>query len=173
MSEEWRAVPGYEGLYEVSDEGRVRSLDRWVVAGWTRYIVKGQIRALSKQARSGYLKLTLANSGARRTFNVHELVALTFIGPRPSGLDICHNNGDMYDNRAGNLRYDTTSSNIIDAIEHGTHWPSRKTHCVNGHEFTPENTRPRKNRSGRIGRQCRACMNASRRSRRARARPAA
>jgi hypothetical protein len=50
---------------------------------------------------------------------VHSLVMLAFVGPRPDGLEVCHNNGVASDNRLSNLRYDTRSENNVDSSKHG------------------------------------------------------
>lgn len=57
----------------------------------------------------------------------------------------------------GNLRWDTRGGNMRDAVEHGTHNHARKTHCIHGHEFTPENTRTYTFPNGVVARFCRAC----------------
>jgi hypothetical protein len=83
-----------------------------------------------------------------------------FIGPRPDGLDVCHNNGDRLDNQVGNLRYGTRSENMLDTVPHGRSRASR-THCPSGHEFNEENTRHDvvKGRNGGTvnRRSCREC----------------
>lgn len=56
--------------------------------------------------------------GRKREYSLHALVALAFHGPRPPGMDVCHNNGDRFDNRAVNLRYATRGENVRDGIEH-------------------------------------------------------
>lgn len=152
-AEQWRPVVGYEGAYEVSDLGRVRSLDRAVPAGRGR-TRKSSGRVLS-QYLGNYAKVRLKVDGAGSTKNVHALVAETFLGPRPDGLEVCHNNGDASDNRLANLRYDTHSANQSDQIAHGTNPWSRRTHCSKGHEFTPENTRTRGPNEN--GRRCGTC----------------
>jgi hypothetical protein len=60
-------------------------------------------------------------SRRRNSFKVHVLVAASFIGPRPDGLEVCHNNGVTTDNALSNLRYDTKSGNQQDRVAHGTH----------------------------------------------------
>lgn len=87
--ENWRPVPGHEGAYEVSDHGRVRSLDREVCLG------RGNSQC------------------------VHALVAAAFLGPRPDGADVCHRDGDATNNRAGNLYYGSRSQNNRDIASHG------------------------------------------------------
>lgn len=147
MVEEWREVVGYEGEYIVSNLGRVRSLP-----GGKRH------GKLLKQALSGYPGNQYLHVGFRGTDTkaVHVLVARAFLGPRPEKLDVCHNNGDRLDNRLDNLRYGTRKENMTDRDEHGTNYWAQRTHCKNGHEFTPENTRVTPTR-----RWCRACERAA------------
>jgi hypothetical protein len=148
--EQWRAVPGYEGLYEVSDQGRVRSLDRLKPNGNTH---KG--RVLKPWYWCGYAQIGLTKRGRSAKFGVHRLVMMTFVGPKPSGLVTRHLNGVCTDNRLVNLKYGTYSENAYDRTAHGNNRNAAKTHCVNGHEFTPENIVPN---SGGTGRTCRICM---------------
>lgn len=143
MQEAWKPVVGHEGKYEVSDQGRVRSLDRWIECETgtpraRRWFHKGRILKARPSGTSPYLRVSLGFRSPSRS--VHSLVAEAFIGARPEGLQICHNNGDHLDNRAENLRYDTQSANQRDSILHGTNAGSRKTHCPHGHEYTPGNT---------------------------------
>lgn len=135
--ERWLAVPGYEGCYEVSDQGQVRSLDRRSTRGAHSVLARG--RVLTPKF-TPYPTVSLWLDGRQYTRRVHTLVAEAFIGPRPPGMYVCHGNGDETDNRLENLRYDTPSANELDTVRHGRHSEARKTHCKNGHEFTPENT---------------------------------
>lgn len=114
-AERWLPVVGWEGLYEVSDFGRVRSLPR--KAG-TR-ILEGQIRALADNGK-GYMQVTLCNRKKQKRF-VHQLVVEAFIGPREPGVDCCHRDGDRANNRLPNLRYDTRAGNEAGKVRHGTH----------------------------------------------------
>lgn len=162
-SEEWRSVVGFEGHYEVSSEGRVRSVDRTLIHGsghpWT---LKG--RALKPAVnRGGYPIVVLCVNGSRHTAGVHTLAALAFLGPRPAGLDICHYDDVKTNNRTANLRYDTRSANQLDRVRLGTHNLAGRTHCKHGHEFTPENT----GQTSTGCRRCRACDSAAERQRRA------
>ena len=156
--EEWRAIPGYEGYYEVSNQGHVRGLDRRIVTSDGR---RCQIpaRALPGTINyHGYLRVSLCKNGNEVEWPIHRLVLLAFVGPLPEGMHSCHGNGVQTDNRLANLRYDTVSGNRVDAVKHGTHRETRKTHCSNGHEYNAENTyfikrADRKNPS----RGCRQC----------------
>lgn len=114
--ETWKAIPGYEGRYEVSDEGRVRSLDRDVMCKGGRTIrCKGRLLT-PKPNVGGYPSLRL---GRGHPEMVHQLVARAFLGPA-EGRYTCHNNGQKTDNRLGNLRYDTAYGNQADRAAHGT-----------------------------------------------------
>jgi hypothetical protein len=163
VTEEWRAIPGYEG-YEVSDLGRVRSLDRWIdQANGSRRLFKGQTLRTRPFPRTGHRMVSLKRNSVGETFCVHRLVMLVFVGPRPDGMQICHNNGDSFDNRLVNLRYDTASGNVRDSVAHGTQRNTRKTHCKQGHEFSPENTYVVPTSAG-VSRKCRTCRRASTRA---------
>jgi hypothetical protein len=114
MNELWQPIEGYEGLYEVSDQGRVRSLDRlktfqgrW---GTTTNRIKGRVLRPSKTL-SGRWQVNLSKDNQPWVVGVHTLVALTFLGPRPKGFDIDHVNGNPIDNRVCNLEYVTHQEN--------------------------------------------------------------
>lgn len=100
MSEIWRSVPGFEGLYEVSDLGRVRNART--------------LKVLRQRADSdGYLLVDLFK-GARHTVKVHRAVALAFHGDPPEGMPtVDHCNGIRRDNRAVNLRWATVRGNNL------------------------------------------------------------
>lgn len=135
-SEEWRPVPGYEGCYEVSSIGRVRSLTRPDALGRVR---RGKLLS-PRRAVSGHRVIALCVNRERRQFLVHHLVLMAFVGPRPDGLDGCHRNDIPDDNRVSNLRWDTRSSNVLDCVRNGGHHMANKTECTQGHPYSPENT---------------------------------
>lgn len=153
MPELWRAITGHEGAYEVSNLGRVRSLP-----GHYRHAKVLKPHGVGR----GYLAVTPSQGGVAKNRYVHHLVAEAFIGPRPDGLDVCHNNGDMLDNRAENLRYDTVGGNMRDAIAQGTHREASRSQCSAGHEYTADNTLLERRRSvdGHVKtrRRCRVCL---------------
>jgi hypothetical protein len=162
--EEWRAIADYPG-YEVSDQGNVRRSELLDPYGRRVYEQKLLATALSgtKRDKDGnyytrYLDVSLrVGNDLRRHAKVHHLVAGAFIGPRPAGMVICHNNGDHHDNRVENLRYDSQHANILDMHDHrGGHPNTRKTHCKYGHDITdPDNIYPNGN-----GRKCKTCARA-------------
>lgn len=137
--EEWRPVPGYEGYYEVSSLGRVRSLDREVshpTVGIVRR--KGKVLAQNPLNEDGYLGIGLNRDGIKKKRAVHLLVLEAFTGPRPKGEQACHNDGNNTNNRVENLRWDTPKENVADIKRHGrNYWLNRST-CVNGHLYTED-----------------------------------
>ena len=96
--EVWKEIKGYEGLYEVSSEGRVRSTGK----------KKGIMRPGTSK---GYLKVGLTKDGSRKMYRVHRLVAFAFIPNPDNKPEIDHINGDRKDNRVENLRWMTHKEN--------------------------------------------------------------
>jgi hypothetical protein len=152
-TEVWRPVPETDGWYDVSSAGRVRS--------WKTYKgVRADVPVIKGQTGPRYLTVSLCYPvGVQRTEPVHRLVARTFIGPRPDGLVIRHLDGNSLNNHISNLVYGTESQNARDRRTHGTDAELRKTHCPQGHGYTPENTMYE--RSGK--RKCRTCVLARKR----------
>lgn len=106
--EEWRSVVGYEGLYEVSNLGRVRSM-----SGAFKY---HRATILKPKKSSQYATIWLSDgTGKQKSVTVHKLVAAAFIGPRPDGLEVNHKNGNKHDPSLGNIEYMTKSQNAIHA----------------------------------------------------------
>lgn len=124
ITEEWRPIAGYEGFYEVSNLGRVRSLDRLVerAGRWGNDTAMLCGRILKQTPNSkGYLRVYLARDGGTITARVNRLVAKAFLEDPEAGKDlVCHKNGDPADNNVKNLRWDHQVGNLADTIEHGT-----------------------------------------------------
>jgi hypothetical protein len=118
-SENWRAIPGYEGMYEVSDHGRVRSLDRVTQASNRLLHRKGKIIKTNPDTH-GYLQFRLWKDGQKKNAWVHQVVLEAFDRMGSPGEEGCHNNGDKSDNTPGNLRWDTKLGNMLDRKLHGT-----------------------------------------------------
>lgn len=119
MTEIWKAVPGHEGAYEVSDQGRVRSLDRPLTqAGRNGTIYTKLVRGrLLRPGRSsgGHLTVALGRGDSRL---VHHLVLAAFVGPRPSDKETRHLDGEHTNNRLANVEYSTRSRNTQDKKWH-------------------------------------------------------
>lgn len=157
ITEEWKPIPGYEEFYEVSDLGRVKSLGMPRKPGKGNYarnqrILKHGIR------EDGYSQVTLYLGTIRKTWRVHHLVLLAFVGEMPPGQETRHINGDPSDNRLANLRYGTHTENNQDRVLHGTHHETRKTKCPRGHELIEPNLMPSQRKRGK--RSCLACARA-------------
>jgi hypothetical protein len=116
-AERWLPVVGIEGLYEVSDQGRVRSLGRRDRLGrrWKPRILRGSLDG------EGYVVVNLTSAARQGTATrsvrerVHVLVLEAFVGPRPAGMQCCHKNDVPEDNRLANLRWDSPEANQADA----------------------------------------------------------
>jgi len=103
--EEWRPIEHYEGMYSVSNLGRVRGEDRTITtkAGWQKFC-KGRLLRYNTTNR-GLLFVTLSWNNEAQSRMVHDLVAEAFLGPRPEGLVVKHGAGGHLDNRAENLSF--------------------------------------------------------------------
>lgn len=121
--EVWKDVVGYEGMYQVSNLGRARSVEHVRDNG---RMVKAKVIAVTNQT-GGYSIVSLRDrSGKKATKYIHQLVLRAFVGERPANHDACHCNGDRGDNRLENLRYDTRANNLADRVKHGTaSWKDR------------------------------------------------
>ncbi|MDR3471571.1 MAG: NUMOD4 motif-containing HNH endonuclease [Devosia sp.] len=123
--ERWLPVVGHEGAYEVSDLGRVRSLDRAIpykkidqYSGRLIDVVKHVKGKVLRPGRkpSGHLSVAIGKHNSRQ---VHQLVLEAFVGPCPPGLESLHKNDISHDNRLANLSWGSRSQNILDAIRNG------------------------------------------------------
>ena len=157
--EEWRDIPGYEGMYQVSNLGQVRSIGRTVTRSDGQvHRYKGKILSTPLLQQTGYPFVKLSNHGKNQVRTVHSLVAEAFFGPRPEGTEVCHGDGNPTNNHVDNLRYGTRSENELDKLRHGTHINAAKTHCPRGHELFAENIPPSLAKRGY--RECLACKRA-------------
>ena len=118
-NEQWRDIPGYEGFYQVSNIGRVRSVDRAIVRPTSRYVVRGRVIKPQRRDKYGHQTVSLWKNNKGKTAQVHALVMLAFVGERPDGMETRHLNGDPTDNRLENLAYGTKAENMEDAAKLG------------------------------------------------------
>lgn len=112
LEEEWRDIKGYEGLYQVSNCGRIKSLSRLIYNvghGYTKRSSE-RIKKLGTHTK-GYLQVQLCKNGANKTIKVHRLVAQAFI-PNPNNfLQVDHIDGDKTNNHVTNLEWVTNTEN--------------------------------------------------------------
>jgi len=157
---EWRAVTGFEGFYEISDDGQVRSIDRWILIRGNRTFLRGVPRKAFPKPRTGHLAVVLRREGQHYSRHVHTLVLEAFVGPRPDGYECCHRDGNVNNNHVSNLYWGTRADNYNDSVRHKTHNQRRKTHCPQNHPYDDENTLWVVQNGRRSTRQCRTCNRA-------------
>lgn len=138
-TEEWVPVVGHEGLYEVSDQGRIRSMDK-VVTTRTNITRNLRGRVLSPvRDETGRERILLTSPAGRKTHLLSRLVLKSFIGDAPEGKPLAlHNDGNAGDSSLGNLRWGNHKENSEDSLKHGTHPNKAKSCCTRGHLFKPE-----------------------------------
>lgn len=109
---QWRDIPGYEGIYKISDAGQI-----WSIDDPTRKNAKGGLLKFDKSSH-GYPRVFLHKRGdGGKRFQVHRLVMLTFVGPPPEAHEVNHINGIVDDPRLENLEYVTRSQNLRHAYD--------------------------------------------------------
>lgn len=127
-SEQWRAVVGYEGMYEVSDQGRVRSVDRVVQQTGRKSRFFPGVLLSQMGDRKRYKWVNLRRDGGHKVGKVHRMVAEAFIGPPLPGQVLCHKDGDVQNNCVANLRWGTAQSNSDDMVRMGNSQRGTKAH---------------------------------------------
>lgn len=124
-NEEWRDIPGFEGYYQASSAGRIRSLDRVqeMDGRWGRFKRKKHGRIVRPHAgRHGYMLTALCRDSEKTKTSVHRVVCETFHGPCPSDAhQVAHIDGVRENNAPHNLRWVTQSENERDKVKHGTY----------------------------------------------------
>lgn len=135
-AEVWRPVAGYEGVYEVSSLGRVRSLDRVCVGRDGRSeLHRGKVLC-TNPGRRGYVTVSLRKGGPKtKKAPVHSIVAAAFLGERPSGHDVMHLNGIRTDNRVENLKYGSREENLHQTYDYGGKAGPGKLSIENVHDI--------------------------------------
>ncbi len=110
--EEWRPIKGYEGKYEVSNYGRVKSVSN---------IHHSQVGKIMKpwEGNKKYLYITLIKDRKKKTYAIHRLVLEAFVGERPEGKQCAHWDGNPHNNNVSNLRWATAKENCADRDRHG------------------------------------------------------
>jgi hypothetical protein len=160
--ERWLPIPDYEGVYEVSDLGQVRSLDRIVWCSnnsWTQFfhgiILKQYFRYDQPKP---YPTVNLCKDLKLKVCPVHRLVLTAFVGPRPPNEECRHLDGNSKNSRLSNLIWGTKIANALDKKRHGTEYNSNKKSCPRGHLLESPNLVGSIASEGRRG--CFACARA-------------
>jgi HNH endonuclease/NUMOD4 motif len=149
----WLPIPGWEGYYEVSDHGQIRSITRTIT------LSDGRVRTFYGQLLSaatgewGHQFVRLSHQLGDKMMSVHSAMMAAFVGPRPEGLVVCHTDGNAKNNVLPNLRYDTPRENTLDNVRNGSHHYAKRDECKWLHPFNELNTMPGVGES----RNCRAC----------------
>jgi len=120
--ERWRDIPGWEGYYQASDLGRIRSVDRIITdSNGAQRKMKGKILSPAPRNKYGHVVVGLWIGGVGKKEYIHRLVALTWIGPCPDGQQVRHGQNGKLDNSVGNLCYGTPSQDGLDKRRDKTH----------------------------------------------------
>ena len=119
MEEIWKDIENYEGLYQVSNLGRVKSLPRKRITptGWP-YLSKEKILT-PKLRKDGYLEISLYTKGKSKSYFIHRLVAQAFIPNTESKPQVNHIDGDKTNNQVNNLEWATREENMQHAFKTG------------------------------------------------------
>jgi hypothetical protein len=125
-TEIWKDIPGYEGRYQASDLGRIKSLKRqvrsrnWYTGADFYRTVPERILRPGRYCKSGHLSVVLGRGTSGQP--VHQLVMRAFVGDPPDGYEVLHSDGDPSNNILENLRYGTRTENILDVYRQGGRW---------------------------------------------------
>ena len=145
-TEEWKAIPGFEGYYEASTLGNIRSVNRIINCPWGEvYPAKGKAKAVCKD-KYGYYHVCLSKEGKKYYPTVHSLIAKTFISNQDNKPCVDHIDGDRLNNRVENLRWCTVRENNRNPITIKRHKEivftearNRKiSQSLKGHILSPE-----------------------------------
>jgi hypothetical protein len=157
-TERWKSIPGYEGYYEVSDHGRIRTVERFVrTRGGGKRIAPARIRKVSVNS-TGRAQVGLSRDGHWMNMKVHRAVALAFLGPEPAGMEVCHGDGNPLNNHVSNLRWGTKKTNSADTVRMRRFPAQSRTSCPRGHALIEPNITAVARRKG--WRACLACSRA-------------
>lgn len=125
-SEIWADIPGFEGAYQISNTGIIRSLDRKVNCRFGSYAIKkGKILKPSINGE-GYYAVTLSKESKRQVRSIHRLLALAFLSNPKGKREVNHINGNKHDNRLENLEWVSSSENRKHAWDTGLKFATQK-----------------------------------------------
>ena len=134
---EWKTVEHFEGLYEVSNHGEVRSLPHLSVNGSR---LKGRELSLIHNANDEYLRVNLRKSGKPSVWLVHRLVAEAFVPKQKGKTEVNHKDGNKHNNAANNLEWVTASENQQHALRTGLRKLNDPSHSKKVGVYNPEGT---------------------------------
>lgn len=164
MEEIWKPIPGFEGYYEASNLGRIKSLDRKMISSLGNEFIKpGRIRKLIRNESTGYYAVVLCGK-TKKTMTVHRLVALAFL-ENPDNLEcVNHKNENKHDNRPENLEWCSKSyNNHFGSKETASDKPVIAKHLITGEETIYPNARTAAKQTGANYKNVSACCNGKRR----------
>ena len=148
VDERWVPAIGYEGYYEISNYGTVRSLDRVVPVRnhprQSQKVLLGEIKTPGRDGH-GYPKIELSKNGITKSYCIHVLVAHHFIDGYKPGLEVRHRDGNKDNCYFKNLKWGTSKENRQDVIKHGNDHNLNKVICPLGHALKSPNLRPSSN----------------------------
>lgn len=126
----WKVIPGFDGRYEISNQGRIRRV-------FERFKKLSQKEPFLKpsQDTAGYLRASLMRDGKLFRSGVHQLVALVFLGPCPDGFEVNHKDRNKHNNCIGNLEYVTHADNMAHARKTGL-WKTARGERSGNHKLT-------------------------------------
>ena len=158
--EVWKDIPGYEGKYQASTLGRIRSLDRIIRNGWgTHSQIKGKVLR-PERSNWGYLRVAISQDGRTVRKSVHRLVALAF-HKNPDALpEVNHINGNKADNRLENLEWTTTSGNQLHLrykLQRAKGWPDKSVICLDSGKLYRSVSEAAKDTGCKTTSICRCC----------------
>lgn len=117
MEEIWKPIKGYEGLYEISNFGNIKSLERKAKnRGKGKRFIRERILKPSIDRPNGYYQIKLSKNGKMKTFKIHKLVIEHFFKKISKGLVVNHIDGNKLNNNINNLEICTQKDNIRHAI---------------------------------------------------------
>ena len=121
MKEEWKDIEGYEGFYQVSNLGRIKSIERETYSGHNYSVrrIEKEMISTGYKTKNGYVYQTLLKNGQRKTFKLHRLVAQVFIPNPYNKPQVNHIDGDKTNNRSDNLEWVTRKENLNHAYKTG------------------------------------------------------
>lgn len=136
IAEDWRPLPTYEGLYEVSNLGRVRRVARNIQTASRAQVIEEAILSTRLNA-GGHPRVSLRKDGKRSDVTLHWAVATAYHGARSPGTSVHHRDGDVMNVRADNLYWDQSLAELLDELVVDTdqclEWPYARTAAGYGH----------------------------------------